>query len=45
MFISIIKGYLYLKKNKIKLVISTGGYMSLPFCLPAKIFKYFDHII
>ena len=36
MFISIIKGYLYLKKNKIKLVISTGGYMSLPFCLPAK---------
>ena len=36
MFISIIKGYLYLKKNKIKLVISTGGYMSLPFCLSAK---------
>lgn len=35
-FISIIKAFLYLKKNKIEIVISTGGYMSLPFCFSAK---------
>ena len=32
-----IKSYLFLKKNKIDKVISTGGYMSLPICLSAKI--------
>ena len=33
---SIIKSILFLKKKKIELLISTGGYMSLPLCLAAK---------
>ncbi len=36
-FISIIKAYFFLRHNKINLLISTGGYMSLPFCISAKI--------
>ena len=36
-FISIIKSLLYLKKIKADVLISTGGYMSLPFCISAKI--------
>ncbi len=32
-----IKSYLLLKKKKISILISTGGYMSLPVCLAAKI--------
>ena len=35
--LSIIKSYFFLKKNKTKIVISTGGYMSVPICLAAKI--------
>ena len=33
--ISIFKSYSYLKKNKIDIVISTGGYMSFPLCFVA----------
>ena len=32
-----IKSFFLLKKNKISILISTGGYMSLPICLAAKI--------
>ncbi len=35
--ISVIKSVVFLKKNKIEIVISTGGYMSLPICIGAKI--------
>ncbi len=35
----IFKSYFFLKKNKIKKVISTGGYMSLPVCISAKLLK------
>ncbi len=35
--LSIIKSYLFLTKKKIDILISTGGYMSVPFCLAAKI--------
>ena len=33
----IIKSILFLKKRRIDILISTGGYMSLPFCLASKI--------
>ena len=33
----IFKSLLFLKKKKIKIVISTGGYMSLPICMASKI--------
>ena len=36
-FVSIIKSFFYLKKIKADVLISTGGYMSLPFCISAKI--------
>ena len=36
-FFSIIKSIILFKKNKIDILISTGGYMSLPFCITAKI--------
>ncbi len=39
LFFSIIKSLVFLKKNKINFLISTGGYMSLPLCLSAKIFN------
>ncbi len=32
-FITIIKSYIFLRKENINFIISTGGYMSLPFCL------------
>ena len=35
----ILKSYLYLKKSRIDVLISTGGYMSLPICISAKILK------
>ena len=35
--ISIIKSYFYLRKNKTEILISTGGYMSVPICIAAKI--------
>ena len=34
--LSTIKSYLYLKKNKTEILISTGGYMSIPICIAAK---------
>ena len=37
--ICILKSFFYLKKNNIDILISTGGYMSLPICLAAKILK------
>ncbi|MDB9832023.1 UDP-N-acetylglucosamine--N-acetylmuramyl-(pentapeptide) pyrophosphoryl-undecaprenol N-acetylglucosamine transferase [Candidatus Pelagibacter sp.] len=33
----IIKSFLFLKKEKIQILISTGGYMSLPLCFASKI--------
>jgi UDP-N-acetylglucosamine--N-acetylmuramyl-(pentapeptide) pyrophosphoryl-undecaprenol N-acetylglucosamine transferase len=36
---SIIKSILFLKKKKIDILISTGGYMSLPLCMASKILK------
>ncbi len=39
LFFLIIKSILYLKKNQINKVISTGGYMSLPVCLAAKFLR------
>ena len=33
------KSFLFLKKKKIKILVSTGGYMSLPLCIAAKFFK------
>ena len=33
----IIKSFFFLKKRKINILISTGGYMSLPLCLASKI--------
>ena len=34
-----LKSLFLLKKEKIQILISTGGYMSLPLCLAAKILK------
>ena len=34
---SVLKALLILKKNRIEIVISTGGYMSLPLCLASKL--------
>ena len=34
-FYSLVKAFIYFKKNKIKVLVSTGGYMSFPFCLTA----------
>jgi len=39
LFFSIVKSLIFLKKNKIEVLISTGGYMSLPICIAAKIFS------
>ena len=38
-FFNILKSFNYLKKNKIIIIIGTGGYMSLPFCLAAFLLK------
>ena len=37
--ISIIKSFFFLNKKKIKILISTGGYMSIPICLAARMLK------
>ena len=37
--ISIIKSFYFLHKKKIKILISTGGYMSIPICLAARMLK------
>ena len=39
LMISFFKSFFFLKKNNIQILISTGGYMSLPLCLSAKILK------
>ena len=36
-FYTLLKALSFIKKNKIKTVISTGGYMSVPLCLASKI--------
>tara|TARA_Y100000741_G_scaffold334361_1_gene291536 strand:- start:299 stop:1177 length:879 start_codon:yes stop_codon:yes gene_type:complete len=36
-FFLTLKSLFFLKKNKIKIIISTGGYMSLPLCVASKI--------
>ena len=35
--ISLFKSFFFLKKNKIDILLATGGYMSIPICLAAKI--------
>ncbi|MDA7714461.1 UDP-N-acetylglucosamine--N-acetylmuramyl-(pentapeptide) pyrophosphoryl-undecaprenol N-acetylglucosamine transferase [Candidatus Pelagibacter sp.] len=37
MLVLFIKSFFFLKKNKIDILISTGGYMSLPLCLASKL--------
>ncbi len=37
--ISIFKSYFFLKKQNINFLISTGGYMSIPFCIASKFLK------
>ena len=37
--ISFINSYLFLRQKKIEVLFSTGGYMSVPFCLAARILK------
>ena len=39
LIISFFKSFFFMKKNNIEILISTGGYMSLPLCLSAKILK------
>ena len=39
LIISFFKSFFFMKKNNIQILISTGGYMSLPLCLSAKILK------
>ncbi len=36
-FFSFLKSIIFLKKNKIEILLSTGGYMTLPLCLASKI--------
>ncbi len=36
-FLVFVKSLIYIKKNKIDILLSTGGYMSIPLCLAAKI--------
>ena len=38
-FLNIFKSINFIKKNKTNIVISTGGYMTFPFCLAAFILK------
>ena len=38
-FLNIFKSIGFIKKNKINILISTGGYMTFPFCLAAFILK------
>ena len=39
LIISFFKSFFFMKKNNIQILISTGGYMSLPLCLSAKMLK------
>ena len=38
-FFSIFKSYRYLKINNFNILISTGGYMSIPLCLASNLLK------
>ena len=44
-FISILKSYRYLKINSFDILISTGGYMSLPFCVASKLLNINIYIL
>ena len=37
--LSIVRSYFFLHREKIKILISTGGYMSIPICIAARILK------
>jgi UDP-N-acetylglucosamine--N-acetylmuramyl-(pentapeptide) pyrophosphoryl-undecaprenol N-acetylglucosamine transferase len=39
LIVSFFKSFFFMKKNNIQILISTGGYMSLPLCLSAKMLK------
>jgi UDP-N-acetylglucosamine--N-acetylmuramyl-(pentapeptide) pyrophosphoryl-undecaprenol N-acetylglucosamine transferase len=39
LLVLIFKSYFFLKKRKIEILISTGGYMSVPLCVASKILK------
>ena len=39
LIISIFKSFFFLKNKKIDILLGTGGYMSVPICIAAKIFK------
>ena len=39
LIISFFKSFYFLRKNNIEILISTGGYMSFPLCLAAKVFN------
>tara|TARA_B100000579_G_scaffold93479_1_gene73884 strand:- start:241 stop:1320 length:1080 start_codon:yes stop_codon:yes gene_type:complete len=39
LIVSFFKSFFFMKKNNIQILISTGGYMSLPLCISAKILK------
>ena len=39
LIVSFFKSFFFIKKNNIQVLISTGGYMSLPLCLSAKMLK------
>ena len=37
LFVSVLGSFFFLKKNKVDILLGTGGYMSVPICLAAKI--------
>ena len=39
LIVSFFKSFFFIKKNNIQILISTGGYMSLPLCVSAKLLK------
>ena len=39
LIIALFKSFFFLKKNRIDILLATGGYMSVPICLAAKILK------
>ena len=39
LIVSFFKSFFFMKKNNIEILISTGGYMSLPLCISAKLLK------
>ena len=45
LFVSIIKSYKYLKSNNFNILISTGGYMSIPLCLASNLLNIKIYIL